>query len=569
MARVQIETQAWGWLADASGNGQAGRSVQIKNTDGSNATHWSAITGGTSSTAAITTASDGTISGRYIEGGTYDLYVDGGLEGRIEAVPGADVRVLREAPINVRDPAYGAVGDGSSEPADTAAFAAAKTALVQTGNARGGKILVPPGDYRLSAGLNCDDTQGVTIEGLAGRATNQPRILFSPSTGSLITGKSSQGMTLRNLRLEYSHAAYAGDFLNFDHSVAATDVFFLVIENCWIGGVAGAVLANSLVRLNKTIISSVRNCRLIRGVVGVRGRNPDYSNAIQIEGCEFNTLSTAGVYNPGEGWKVSGCTFEPTSGGGASGIDHDFVATVQGIDIHGNWFGDVSTGAAQWIRLKALGLSIKGNRFASPGPTAGSAIMRLNTCEGVSIMGNRFEGGTSAIEFLTAASRGVMIGGNDFSGQSTPILKTVAPINYAILGNDGVPNEVDASASLGQFVELATAGTAIGSTAITGTTVGDKISLYNGGSGGRYGIGLQSGRLVLFLDNSGSGVAVRGAPTTGAGSSGSDGLLLHPLGYMNFPLAIAAASVPNNSIFRDSADNVLKRKDNAGAVAAI
>lgn len=33
-----------------------------------------------------------------------------------------------------------------------------------------------------------------------------------------------------------------------------------------------------------------------------------------------------------------------------------------------------------------------------------------------------------------------------------------------------------------------------------------------------------------------------------------------------FPVAITAASAPNNSIFRDSADNVIKIKDNAGTV---
>jgi hypothetical protein len=39
-------------------------------------------------------------------------------------------------------------------------------------------------------------------------------------------------------------------------------------------------------------------------------------------------------------------------------------------------------------------------------------------------------------------------------------------------------------------------------------------------------------------------------------------------GYVALP-AIAAGAAPNNSIFRDSADNIIKRKDNTGAVAAI
>lgn len=40
-------------------------------------------------------------------------------------------------------------------------------------------------------------------------------------------------------------------------------------------------------------------------------------------------------------------------------------------------------------------------------------------------------------------------------------------------------------------------------------------------------------------------------------------------GFLEFSGGVAAAGVPNNSIFRDSADNVLKRKDNTGGVAAI
>lgn len=38
---------------------------------------------------------------------------------------------------------------------------------------------------------------------------------------------------------------------------------------------------------------------------------------------------------------------------------------------------------------------------------------------------------------------------------------------------------------------------------------------------------------------------------------------------LRFPTAVAAADVPNNSIFRDAADGVIKRKDATGAVAAI
>lgn len=36
-----------------------------------------------------------------------------------------------------------------------------------------------------------------------------------------------------------------------------------------------------------------------------------------------------------------------------------------------------------------------------------------------------------------------------------------------------------------------------------------------------------------------------------------------------FPVAITAASAPNNSVFRDVADNVIKIKDNGGTVRTL
>src|SRR5690349_25179788 len=109
MARVEIASQAWGWLADISGNGQPGVSVQIKKTDGTDATHYSAITGGSSATSALTTNSDGTIP-RFIDEGSYDLTA-GGITRRVEAVAGATVvlaeRRVATLTMNEDEPWYG------------------------------------------------------------------------------------------------------------------------------------------------------------------------------------------------------------------------------------------------------------------------------------------------------------------------------------------------------------------------------------------------------------------------------------------------------------------------------
>ena len=85
MPRVLIATQSWGWLADREGTAQPNKTVAINNLDGSPASVFSALSGGSALTA-LETDQLGTIPG-YIEAGTYTLTVDD-VPRRIEAVSG-------------------------------------------------------------------------------------------------------------------------------------------------------------------------------------------------------------------------------------------------------------------------------------------------------------------------------------------------------------------------------------------------------------------------------------------------------------------------------------------------
>lgn len=98
MSRVEMATQGWGWVADGKGNALAGQAVGLTAIDGSPALHWDAVTGGTSSTVALVTNTDGTLP-RFIEEGSYLLSVQGAAVRRVEAVSGSSSILTQAATI--------------------------------------------------------------------------------------------------------------------------------------------------------------------------------------------------------------------------------------------------------------------------------------------------------------------------------------------------------------------------------------------------------------------------------------------------------------------------------------
>src|SRR5207248_795425 len=134
-------------------------------------------------------------------------------------------------------------------------------------------------------------------------------------------------------------------------------------------GLGSGLNARACIRFNKTICSSVRNCSFLRAGTAIIGRDPGYSNAIQIEGCEFGSgdpslsLSEANIKNAGEAWQISGCTFEPISNGSVVAYWQDTTPEAgyaRGLAFIANWFGDASA-AGVCITAKALGFAATGN----------------------------------------------------------------------------------------------------------------------------------------------------------------------------------------------------------------
>jgi hypothetical protein len=148
MARTEIASQAWGVVLTDSSPGRFLRpakdqTVTITNLDGSPATTWSAVTGGTSSTASLLTNSDGEIP-RYIEGGTYLLSVGDEPGRRVDAVSGS---VETSVPLNVTQSPYSALPGVTAD--CYTGFQAAVDAANANYTAGNGptEVYVPPGTY--------------------------------------------------------------------------------------------------------------------------------------------------------------------------------------------------------------------------------------------------------------------------------------------------------------------------------------------------------------------------------------------------------------------------------------
>lgn len=120
-----------------------------------------------------------------------------------------DAMDARVATVNVKDPVYGALGDGATD--DTAAIQAAINALP----ARGGTVYFPPGDYRVSAALTFPAANVVSgiietpiiLRG-AGPGASQLRrsadVIIIDASGSVAAGVVTmrRGLSIENLALD-------------------------------------------------------------------------------------------------------------------------------------------------------------------------------------------------------------------------------------------------------------------------------------------------------------------------------------------------------------------------------
>jgi hypothetical protein len=333
--------------------------------------------------------------------------------------------------------AFGAVGDGVAD--DTAAIQNAINAVPVSG----GTVFFPAGKlFRCAGQLTLDNREGLQlIGGRAGTGPpgSTPHILYTGAGARFLSLHSVASVSLVSLCIRYNNPAFTGDLVDFDWSGLNRDPVFIRIEDCAFSGMEPAVNARSLVRLNRAIVTTLRNCWFAYADVAILGGSPHYSNAIQVENCCFNYQNVSAIKNAVDTWLISGCTFEPRRDWTAGAYTQDPGRYAWSLNFIGNWFGDAISGGT-WVTTQSLGLNFNGNRFETAG--AGSTCLRLTYSEGIHVVGNHFAGNVGID--ISGFAIGLSVMGNKFFGVPVPVNNAAAVQvgTGAYLGNSGLTNRI-------------------------------------------------------------------------------------------------------------------------------
>lgn len=314
-------------------------------------------------------------------------------------------------PANVKE--HGATGDGVTN--DTAAVTAAIASLP----ANGGTVFFPRGRYRLT-GINVDGKRSIRLVGEGGVSSGSgtgTALLYDGTASPFISAKNLTGFELRDLSVFYENASFTGTLVDL------TDSAHCSINQCMLAG-AGQRSAAQLVLLNRAYSCEIVNSVLLNAAIGIRGQlsSADFSNAITVSGCKFplGAMTTAGIAGAGQGWMISGCTFEPLHTSNAPGAFKQITGGVVGICFAGCWFGD-STANGTWVDFSGAGgvggASFVGNYFSALAGAETTGIRVGDSAAGVSITGNQFQSLTNGVR-LDANARQIVIAGNSYSNIS-------------------------------------------------------------------------------------------------------------------------------------------------------
>jgi len=292
--------------------------------------------------------------------------------------------------VNVTDPTYGAVGDGTTD--NGPALQAALDAVNASG---GGEIYVPPGTYLLSSGLplriHANTTLTLSPATTLRRGMNSDSILVNGLTGQALGGYTGQSnITVRGGTWDANGVAFPTycTGLSFGHcsDISVHDTTILDIPGY------------HAIELNSTSGGRVRNCRLF-GLQQAGDRT--FTEAIQIDTATTGTFPWFGPYDdtPCTDIEISGCTI------GASGTVGT-TAWTRGVGSHtaviGVWHTDVRILGNQFTSL--LGYAVRAFSY-------NNLIISNNTVVGCDA-GFQVRTADSATQGFTQVARNCVIEGN-------------------------------------------------------------------------------------------------------------------------------------------------------------
>lgn len=260
---------------------------------------------------------------------------------------------LSELVYNVKDPAYGALGDGSAD--DTSAISAAISAAATAG---GGIVFFPEGTYRITSAISV-----LASVNLWGMGPNETEIQIDHATAGCLawTGNTPEGAYIRGLKLTAAQ-------VNTGTILAISGTGEKLLEGCYLGGANNdcpQMISDSASEQWVTI----RGCVFEQGAASQQMIVPDaHTGRWLVEGCRFDLAATvshstsAVIY--GNRVNVVGCRFQTSNcTSGTAKLFHASSTTVLG-SVRGCVVED--SGGATVVAI-TLGTYVAASRFVESG----------------------------------------------------------------------------------------------------------------------------------------------------------------------------------------------------------
>lgn len=359
----------------------------------------------------------------------------------------ASILMVREAPLNVKDPRFGAKGDDSTD--DTAAVAAAFALLP----ANGGEVFFPPGGYRLSAFPNLDSKRSIVIRGCGGQSGGAAEATRLIKTGGgaadFISARSSIGVEIEKLAIMHE-AGFSGWLVNGE--LLTTDTAYLKLRDVTLSKTAAAGRTAKGLKLVKAISGEFGV--VFRDLdVGIQGRalTTDYSNLHQFNCCKWIGMGTAPVQNIGNSWQFNVPTVQQLASGNAAFITRAPGFFSNGGGIHDGWCGDTLAAATgEWIQWAGNGFKIDGMEFGYC--TKAVVVNDVTTpvgCRGFTMTGNQMNPSNTGLHLVgpLGFQRNHLVAGNNWNGSG--LTMDNLPYYSLIYGDTGLVASLDFMETVG------------------------------------------------------------------------------------------------------------------------